>query len=117
MPAVRIGALVDAFGGALINACTQDAAYQKITAQIAGAQRSCFPSLRRSDGENCTVTELAGGLETTLPRCGDGNAAPCWRLTADATACPDGDHVAIAIDRGRTMAPPRSQIQATCFAK
>jgi hypothetical protein len=35
-PAVRIGALVDRFGGALIDGCTQDAAYQQITAPIAG---------------------------------------------------------------------------------
>jgi len=116
MPAVRIGALVDAFGGALVDACTQDAAYQKITAPIADAQRSCFPGLRRSDGENCTVTELAGGSETPLARCADGSATPCWYTYQDSAACPAGDHVGIAIDRGATTAPPRSQIQATCFA-
>ena len=117
MPAVRIGALVDAFGGALINACTQDAAYQKITARIADAQRSCFPGLRRSDGENCMVTELAGGLPTTLARCADGSSAPCWYTYQDAAACSTGDHVGIGIDRGGAMAPPRSRIQATCFAR
>lgn len=117
LPAVRIGALVDRFGGALVDACTQDAAYQQIAAPIANRQRSCFPNLRRSDGDDCSVTETAGGVDTELARCAGGNPAPCWHLYADAAGCPGGDHVGIAIDRGATTAPAGSRIQATCFAK
>jgi len=116
-PAVRIGALVDSFGGALINGCTQDAAYQQILAPIVNRQRSCFPGLRRSDGEDCTVTETAGGVESELGRCADGSPAPCWYTYTDAAACPGGDHVAIAVNRGQTSAPAGSRLQATCFAK
>lgn len=115
-PAVRIGALVDRFGGALIDGCTQDAAYQQITAPIAGRQRSCFPNLRRGGGEDCTVTEIAGGVETELARCGGGTPPPCWSTYSDAAGCPGGDHVGIAINRGDTNPPASSRIQATCFA-
>jgi hypothetical protein len=113
-PAVRIGALVDRFGGALVDGCSQDAAYAQIAAPIAGRQRSCFPSLRRSDGEDCTVTAVAGGVETELARCADGGATPCWYTYDDAAACPSGDHVGIAV-RGDTAAGG-SRIAATCFA-
>lgn len=116
-PAVRIGALVDSFGGALIDGCTQDAAYQKILAPIVGRQRSCFPSLRQSDGDDCTVIETAGGVDTELGRCADGSPAPCWYTYTDAAGCPGGDHVGIAVNRGQTAAPAGSRIQATCFAK
>jgi hypothetical protein len=115
MPAVRIGALVDRFGGALVDGCTQDDAYRQIVAPIAGRQRSCFPHLRASDGDRCTVTETAGGVETELPRCSDGGS-PCWYVYADPTACPGGDHVGIAIRR-TTTAPADTRVQATCFAR
>jgi hypothetical protein len=115
MPAVRIGALVDRFGGALVDGCTQDHAYQQIAAPIVSRQRSCFPHLRPSDGDRCTVTETAGGVETELPRCGDGGL-PCWYTYADPAACPDGDHVGIAIRRA-TAAPADARVQATCFAR
>jgi hypothetical protein len=116
MPAVRIGALVDRFGGALVDGCTQDDAYQQIAAPILGRQRSCFPHLRASDGDSCTVTQTAGGVETELARCGDGGAPPCWTVSTDAAACPDGDHVGIAIRRA-TAAPAGARVQATCFAR
>lgn len=115
MPAVRIGALIDGFGGALVDGCTQDDAYQQIVAPIVGRQRSCFPHLRASDGDSCTVTETAGGALTELPRCGDGGS-PCWTIFADPAACPDGDHVAIAIRRS-AAAPAGARVQATCFAR
>jgi hypothetical protein len=117
MPAVRIGALVDSFGGAVIDACTQKAAYQQIAAPIVNRQRSCFPNLSPSDGEDCTVTETAGDVATELGRCADGSPAPCWYTYRDAAACPGGEHVGIAINRGQTTAPASSRIQATCFAK
>jgi hypothetical protein len=117
MPAVRIGALVDSFGGAVVDGCTQQAAYQQIAAPIVNPQRSCFPNLRRADGEDCTVTETADGVETELGRCADGSPAPCWSLYNDAAACPGGDHVGITVNRGQTTAPVSSRIQATCFAK
>ncbi|HSR99936.1 MAG TPA: hypothetical protein VLM79_22935 [Kofleriaceae bacterium] len=114
-PAVRLGALVDAFGGAIVDACNQGAAYQQLAAPIVGRQRTCLPNLLRSDGEDCTVTEVVGGAERSLPRCTGGNQ-PCWRIDADETACPAADHLTIAIDRGATTAPASSRIQATCFA-
>lgn len=116
-PAVRIGALVDAFGGAIVDACNQGAAYQQIAAPIVNRQRSCFANLRRTDGDDCAVVEVVGGVETALPRCADGNRPPCWSLYTDAAACPGGDNVGIAIDRGATTAPASSRIQATCFAR
>lgn len=116
-PAVRIGSLVDAFGGALVDGCTQDAAYQQITAPILARQRSCFPNLRRSDGDDCTVTRVAGGASTALARCSDGTEMPCWYTYADVAACPDGDNLGIAVALGNTAAPDGSRIEATCFAK
>jgi hypothetical protein len=115
VPAVRIGALVDAFGGALVDSCDQGGAYQQITAPIVNRQRSCFPDLRASDGDDCVVTEIAGGARTELARCADGNAAPCWSVYRDAAACPGGDHVGIAVKRA-SSAPIGSRIEATCFA-
>jgi hypothetical protein len=116
-PAVRIGALVDAFGGTMIDACGQRAAYQQIASPIVNSQRSCFANLRRDDGENCTVTEVAGGTATELARCADGSAGPCWYTYSDAAACPGGDNVGIAVRRGNSTAPAGSRIQATCFAR
>ena len=116
-PAVRIGALVDAFGGAMVDACTQKAAYQQLAAPIVNPQRACFANLRRDDGDNCTVTEVAGGTATDIARCADGNSAPCWYTFNDAAACPGGDNVGIAVRRGNSTAPASSRIQATCFAR
>jgi hypothetical protein len=116
-PAVRIGALVDSFGGALVDACTQEDAYRQLTAPIVDRQRSCFPNLRRADGEDCTVIERALGVETELPRCADGGPSPCWYLYADAAACPGGDNVGIAVRRGDSTVPSRSRLEATCFVK
>jgi len=116
-PAVRIGALVDGFGGALIDGCTQDAAYQQIAAPIVSRQRSCLPDLRQADGEDCTVIEYAGGAQAELARCADGGPRPCWHTLTDAAGCPDGDHLGIAVDRGDTTAPARSRVEATCSLK
>jgi hypothetical protein len=116
-PAVRIGALVDAFGGALVDACTQEAAYQQLTAPILNQQRSCLPNLRRDDGEDCTVIEVAGGARTEFLRCDASNRSPCWYTFADAAACPGGDNVGIGVRRGNAAAPPSARIEATCFAK
>jgi hypothetical protein len=117
-PAVRIGSLVDSLGGVIVDACTQDAAYEKITAPIVNRQRTCFPNLRQDDGEDCTVTETIGAMQTELPRCVDGGGPmPCWYTYADTAACPAGDHVGIGIRRGNTTAPARSRIEATCFVK
>jgi hypothetical protein len=115
LPAVRIGALVDRFGGALVDGCRQDDAYRQIVAPIVGRQRSCLPYLRESDGDTCTVTETAGGVETELARCGDGGS-PCWTRFVDPAGCPGGDHVGIAIRRA-APAPAGARVQATCFAR
>lgn len=115
MPAVRIGALIDSLGGALIDGCTQADAYRRIAAPIVARQRSCFAHLRAADGDDCTVTETTGGAAIVLARCGDAGP-PCWRTFADPVACPDGDgdHMAIAIDRGNTSAPAGARVEATC---
>jgi len=114
-PAVRIGSLVDSFGGVFVDGCTQDAAYQQLTSPIVDRQRSCFPQLRRDDGDNCRVIETVDDAETELEQCTDGGTAPCWYTYADAAACPDGDNVGIAIDRRASTAPAGSRIDATCF--
>jgi hypothetical protein len=115
-PAVRIGALVDGFGGAIVDGCTQDNAYQQITAPIVNRQRTCFPNLRRDDGESCTVVERVTGKETELARCTDGGPAPCWYTFTDGAACPTGDNLGIAIRRD-VPAPANARVEATCFAK
>ncbi|MBX3157190.1 MAG: hypothetical protein KF773_14540 [Deltaproteobacteria bacterium] len=114
-PAVRLGALVDAFGGGLADACTQADAYGQVSQPYVRAQRSCFPNLLQTDGNNCRVIETIDDTSTTLSPCGPGVSAPCWNLYTDAAECPGGDNVGISIDRGRTAAPETSSIQATCF--
>lgn len=116
-PAVRIGSLVDSLGGVIVDACTQESAYEKITAPIVNRQRTCFPNLRRDDGDDCTVIEFTNGGQTDLPRCTDGGPTPCWYTYADAAACPGGDNVGIGIRRGNSTVPVRSNVQATCFVK
>jgi hypothetical protein len=116
-PAVRLGSLVDSFGGVMIDGCTQDNAYQQITAQIVNPQRSCFPNLTKDDGEDCTVIETAGATKTELPRCANAGSTECWYTYSDAAACPAGDHIGIAIRRGTTTAAAGSSIEATCFIK
>jgi hypothetical protein len=115
MPAVRLGALVDAFGGALVDGCSQDAAYQQITAPIVDRQRSCLPDLRGADAVDCSVVETAGGARTELARCGDRNATPCWYSYQDAAACPAADHLGVGIRRS-AAAPAGARVEATCSA-
>jgi hypothetical protein len=116
-PAVRIGALVDAFGGATVDGCSQDAAYTKLTAPILKRQKSCFQNLARADGEDCRVIEIVGAQQTEFARCADGGAMPCWSIDADTSACPGGENLAIAISRGNTTVPTDSRIAATCSLK
>jgi hypothetical protein len=116
-PAVRLGAMVDAFGGALVEGCTQDAAYAQITAPIIGRQRSCLPNLRRADGETCEVIEFLNGGQTLLPRCADGNSSPCWYTIEDASSCPEGENLGIAVNRANTTASPNSRVEARCFVQ
>lgn len=116
-PAVRIGSLVDSFGGVLVDACTQEGAYEQLTQPILDRQRSCLPNLRRDDGEDCTVVEVAGGARTEFPRCADASQDWCWYTYADANACPAGDNLGIALRRGAAPAPASSRIEATCVVK
>lgn len=116
-PAVRIGALVDAFGGAIADSCTQTDVYQQITAPIVNRQRSCFPSLAMTEMDDCAVTEIAGDTETDFDRCADGDAGPCWYAYADAVACPQGANLGIAIRRGSAAAPVDGRIEARCFVR
>ncbi|MEO7095109.1 MAG: hypothetical protein ABI175_17750 [Polyangiales bacterium] len=114
-PAVRIGSLVDSFGGAFVDACTQESAYQRITKPLLDRQRSCLPSLLASEREGCTVLEIVGDTETELTECATGAAGPCWYSYADAAACPDGDNLGIAVRRGAGVAPSGARLEARCF--
>jgi hypothetical protein len=116
-PAVRIGAVVDAFGGTIADSCTQTDAYAQITAPVVNRQRSCFPSLAAAEMDDCTVTEIAGDAETDFAQCGEGDAGPCWFAYTDAAACPSGANLGIAIKRGSTTAPADSRIEARCFVR
>ena len=121
-PAVRLAAFADAVGGTLINTCTQENAYQQITAPIVSRQRTCFPSLGQEDGEDCSVLEIAPGVAPVeLTRCPAGNtntgSAPCWYTYTDAAACPTGDNVGVAVRRGSAAAASGSRIEATCYAR
>lgn len=121
-PAVRIGAVVDAFGGTLVDSCTQADAYQQIATPVVNRQRSCFPSLAMSEMDDCSVTEIAGDTETDFERCPDGDvgdvgAGPCWYAYTDATACPSGANIGIAIRRGSAAAPADGRIEARCFVR
>jgi hypothetical protein len=114
-PAVRIGALVDTFGGALVDACTQDKAPEQLAQPIVDRQRSCFPALAMAESAACTVRETANGTTTDLPRCGDGVTGTCWYAYADAKACPAGDHVGIAVRRATPDATAGARLEARCF--
>jgi hypothetical protein len=116
-PAVRLGALVDAFGGALVDGCAQEDAYAQITAPIVARQRACLPNLAARDGDDCVVVETDGHTDTELARCTDGAAGPCWYTYADPGACPAGDHLGIAVRRTTGAAPAASHIEANCFVK
>lgn len=115
MPAVRLGALVDSVGGALVDACTQDGAYQRIAAPIVERQRGCVPELR-GGADACTVSDVAGDAATPIARCAEGSPAPCWYAVRDDAACAGGDHLRIAVNRGGMAAPAGSHVRAVCPA-
>jgi len=115
-PAVRIGALVDAFDGVMVDPCTQEAAYEQLSAPLLEHQRSCFANLETSDGDDCTVVELDGQTATELDKCTDGSTGPCWYLYADRAACPAGDNLGIGVRRSRP-APATARIEANCVVK
>jgi len=117
VPAIRIGALVDKFGGAFVDSCTQEGAYEQIASPIVERQRSCFPNMTAADDASCTVVEVAGETETELARCADGDAGPCWYSYTDAAACPSGANMGVAIKRGATTAPAGSRLEQRCFVE
>jgi hypothetical protein len=114
-PAVRLGALVDTFGGSFVDACTQDKAPERIAQPIVDRQRSCFPALAMTERDACTVRETANGVTAELPACGDGVTQSCWYAYADANACPMGDHVGIAVRRSTPTATAGARLEARCF--
>jgi hypothetical protein len=116
-PAVRIDALVNAFGGAFVESCSQQDAYASLVTPVVNRQRSCLPNLRTSDGDDCRVIETINGRATELEPCDTGGDAACYTLFTDADACPRGDNIGIGIDRRGAVAPTRSTIEATCFVK
>ena len=118
VPAVRIGALVDAFGGDIVDTCTQQSTgFAQLSAPIVNRQTSCVAELTMAETDTCTVTEIDGDTETDLDRCAEGDAGPCWYAYANAGACPSGDNLAIGIRRGTTTAPADARIQARCFVQ
>ena len=116
-PAVRIGSIVDSFGGVLVDGCTQENAYQQLTTPIVNRQKACLANVTDADGADCRVIETVAGTDTELARCADGGASPCWYIYTDAAACPAGENLGIAVRRGTTTAPISSRIEATCFVK
>lgn len=123
VPAVRLGALASQFGGGIVDGCAQTDTYQQIATPIVNRQRSCFPSLAMAEMDDCSVTEIAGDVETDFDRCPDGDAGdvgdagPCWYAYTDAAACPSGENLGIAIKRGSTVAPANARIEARCFVR
>lgn len=116
-PPVRLGAFVDSVGGTIANVCNQQEVYRGLTAPIVATQRTCLPNLRMTDGDNCTVVEIADDIETELAPCTEGAAGACWYTFANAAACPTGDNRGIAIDRRSGAAPTTSRIEARCFVQ
>jgi len=121
-PAIRVNALVAQMGGASVNTCTQDNAYETLVAPILRQhERSCLQNLEESTLRDCTVIEtLADGTTATLERCPEGGAdvAACWyTYEADPVACPDAAHLAVGVDRGTSTVPVGSSIEATCYLK
>jgi hypothetical protein len=116
-PAVRIGAVVDAFGGSIVDSCTQTNAYAQLATPVVDRQRTCFPALAKAEMDDCTVIEIAGDTETDFAKCNDGDAGPCWFAYEDAAACPSGANIGIAIKRGSGAAPANGRIEARCFVR
>jgi hypothetical protein len=52
-----------------------------------------------------------------LPACDHGDASatnqPCWRLAADATSCPEADHLRLTIE-GLNMLASDAYVTASC---
>lgn len=109
-PAVRIGAVVDAFGGTIVDSCAQTNAYAQIAAPVVNRQRSCFPALAAAEMDDCSVTEIAGEVETDFARCNENDAGPCWYAYADVAACPAGENLG---SRSSAGAPPHRRARGS----
>jgi hypothetical protein len=123
-PAIRMQALVDAFGagGHRQDICAYDAETDSLAfgAVLAGIAEQLAPRIATSCLEiapadtdpdmsgtqvTCEVTESAGGADTAIPACdaGAGNA-PCFRLRDNPDQC-SATGLALAIERGATPTP------------
>jgi hypothetical protein len=123
-PAIRMQALVDAFGasGHRQDICAYDAATDSLDfgAALAGVAEHLAPRIATACLEvmpldtdaaavgtqvTCEVVESAGGAETAIPAC-DATASnlPCFRLRDNPDQCP-ATGLALAIERGEAPAP------------
>ena len=105
-PAVRVQQLANAFRRhSFSSVCTNVAtAMDDIAHQIAGM--TGVPCLTRPIAQpaSCHVyDERAGMAPVEIAECG-GGAMPCYTISADATACPDMQHLRIEVTRA--AAPP-----------
>ncbi|HEU5054996.1 MAG TPA: hypothetical protein VFU21_00665, partial [Kofleriaceae bacterium] len=122
-PAVRMQAMIDAFGGGghRQDICAYDPATDSLDfgAALAGVAERLGPRLATEcldvqplDADpaaagvqaDCELVEAAGASEVSLPACdADGANTPCFRLRESPDQCP-ASGLALAIDRGQ--APP-----------
>jgi len=122
-PAIRMQALVDAFGdrGHRQDICAYDAATDSLdfSAALAGVAENLAPHIATpcldvvpldtdaaASGNQaaCELVEAAAGGEVAIPACdASGGALPCFRLRDNPTQC-QATGLALAIDR--SAAPP-----------
>jgi hypothetical protein len=133
-PAVRLQALVDAFGdhATASTICEQD---------LSGGLSRFADLMKTALGDPCiagTLTDVDPGAAGTqaacvasvvsnadqpderraaLPRCSPDDAtaknAPCWRLAFDPVGCPSGDHALLAVV-GDDKLPDGARLRASC---
>lgn len=54
---------------------------------------------------DCVVDDITAGGTSTVPACGPVAATPCWRIVADATACPRAPGLALEVMRAAPLEP------------
>ena len=71
---------------------------------------------------DCSVSDVTNYLkpnqtEVVLPQC-DASASnkPCWRITTDATKCPENDHFVLDVQRAQAP-PPDTHMIAYCVTE
>ena len=131
-PAIRMQALVDAFGAAghRQDICAYDPTTDSLDfgAALAGVAEKLAPRIATAcldvtpldsdaaasgNQAACEVTESAGGAETAIPACdASAGALPCFRLRDNPAQCP-ASGLALAIDRA-APAPAGATLSLRC---